>query len=77
MLTENVNLTEDQKYICSLSDKFIPTPTAPINVADMMVGTYEWAERLRWQRFHASKEKETLEDGEEKVFVKLPWFTHW
>ena len=75
VLTENVNLTEDQKYICSLSDKFIPTPTAPINVADMMVGTYEWAERLRWQRFHASKEKETLEDGEEKVFVKLPWYT--
>ena len=81
VLAENVTLTPDQISICRLSDKFIPTPTSPIDVCDQMIGTHQWAERLRWHRFHQIKDKKDQElngddqvDNEEEQFIKSPWY---
>ena len=51
VLVDGLQLTKEQISVCRFSDKFIPTPKAPIDVLDQMMGTYEWAERLRWHQF--------------------------
>ena len=48
-------------------------PRDPIDVSDQMVGTHNWAERLRWYHFFKRKEdEEPAEDG--KGFEKRPWY---
>ena len=85
VLAPNVTLTKEQIEICRMSDCFAPTPTHPLDVADQMLGTHAWAERLRWHRYHekykwnktlTEKEDEdkTKEDGKDAIFVKRPWY---
>ena len=64
VLADNVTLTDDQRAICRLSDKFIPTPTSPIDVCDQMRGTHQWAERLRWHRFHQTMKDKDCVNGD-------------
>ena len=44
--------------ICRLPDCIAPTPRTPIDVSDQLIGTHQWAERLRWHRFHEMKKRE-------------------
>ena len=74
VLVENLKLTKEQISVCRLSDKFIPTPKTPINVLDQMIGTYEWAERLRWHQFFYFKNIEEGIDTDTEEFVKFPWY---
>ena len=78
VLSKNVNLTEDQKSICRLSDKFAPTPTSPIDVSDQFIGTNAWAERLRWHYFFeknpTTSPENDIEEDKEDGFVKNPWY---
>ena len=78
VLASNVTLTEEQIEICRLSDCFAPTPTEPIDVADQLIGTYDWAERLRWHYYFSNKkEQENNEenlDDEDIAFHKKPWY---
>ena len=71
VLANNIQLTDDQKFICRLSDKFIPTPTCPIDVSDQLIGTHEWAERLRWSQFHFLNKKQNTGANN---FEKMPWY---
>lgn len=77
VLTDKVTLSKEQIEVCRLADCFVPTPTTPIDVYDQMIGTHEWAERLRWHRFFALKK---LKDGsdnadeEDEEFQKFPWY---
>ena len=74
ILTSNVQLTSDQIDICRLSDKFIPTPTNPVDVADQLIGTHEWAERLRWNRCHHINNKNKSSNASDTTFIKQPWY---
>ena len=73
VLAKNVHLNKEQIDICRMSDKFIPTPTAPVDVSELLVGTHEWAERLRWKRYHFIKNK-NKNISNENEFIKLPWY---
>eukprot|EP00745_Piridium_sociabile_P026140 TRINITY_DN41575_c0_g2_i2.p1 TRINITY_DN41575_c0_g2~~TRINITY_DN41575_c0_g2_i2.p1 ORF type:complete len:978 (-),score=173.11 TRINITY_DN41575_c0_g2_i2:3-2936(-) len=81
VLADNVKLSQHQISVCRLSDRFAPTPREPIDVADQVIGTHDWAERLRWHRFYATKKEEkkaseNQDDSkeEDEDFVKMPWY---
>ena len=75
VLAKNVTLSKEQIEICRLPDCFAPTPTEPIDVSDQLIGTYDWAERLRWHYFFANKNKteQDVDVKEEIEFQKFPW----
>ena len=58
VLTDRVRLSQDKISMCRLPDCFAPTPRTPIDVSDQLIGTHQWAERLRWHRFHEMKKRE-------------------
>ena len=58
VLTDRVRLSQDQISMCRLPDCFAPTPRTPIDGSDQLIGTHQWAERLRWHRFHEMKKRE-------------------
>ena len=62
VLTDKVKLSQEQISICRLPDCFAPNPRTPIDVLDQVIGTHQWAERLRWHRFHKMKKREDGED---------------
>ncbi|KAK7465900.1 hypothetical protein BaRGS_00037552 [Batillaria attramentaria] len=71
-LTSNVILSKDQIRVCRLPDCFAPTPKEKIDVCDQVVGTYAWAERLRWHRYHYLKNSDGEEQDPTEPFEKLP-----
>ncbi|KAK7475057.1 hypothetical protein BaRGS_00033670, partial [Batillaria attramentaria] len=73
-LTSNVILSKDQIRVCRLPDCFAPTPKEKIDVCDQVVGTYAWAERLRWHRYHYLKNSDGEEQDPTEPFEKLPWY---
>eukprot|EP00745_Piridium_sociabile_P020923 TRINITY_DN32272_c0_g1_i5.p1 TRINITY_DN32272_c0_g1~~TRINITY_DN32272_c0_g1_i5.p1 ORF type:complete len:867 (+),score=134.27 TRINITY_DN32272_c0_g1_i5:352-2601(+) len=77
VLADNVELTPDQISICRLPDCFAPAPREPVDVSDQMIGTYSWAERLRWHRHHMVK-RDNGKNGDspdgKDTFVKRPWY---
>ena len=58
VLTDRVRLSQDQISMCCLPDCFALTPRTPTDVSDQLIGTHQWAERLRWHRFHEMKKRE-------------------
>ena len=42
-----VQLTRDKIEVCRMLDKFVPTPTSPLDVFDQELNAHLWAERLR------------------------------
>ena len=85
VLSENVQLTETDKSVLRLSDKFAMTPRSPLDVHDMAVGTYRWAESIRWTYFWyhwklgKAREREKagyqdLNEDDLQAFEKTPWY---
>eukprot|EP00745_Piridium_sociabile_P017617 TRINITY_DN263_c0_g1_i8.p1 TRINITY_DN263_c0_g1~~TRINITY_DN263_c0_g1_i8.p1 ORF type:complete len:903 (+),score=84.50 TRINITY_DN263_c0_g1_i8:125-2833(+) len=78
VLATNVSLTKEQIEMCRLPDCFAPTPTEPIDVADQLVGTYDWAERLRWHYLFSTNKKSDRDNEdlkeEDTEFQKRPWY---
>ena len=82
-LTDNVELTETDKSVLRLSDKFAMTPKDPLDVSDMAVGAYKWAESIRWTVFWHNWRKnkprkrvgyEDLTQEDYKEFEETPWY---
>ncbi|KAK7475074.1 hypothetical protein BaRGS_00033687, partial [Batillaria attramentaria] len=67
-------IPRDQIRVCRLPDCFAPTPKEKIDVCDQVVGTYAWAERLRWHRYHYLKNSDGEEQDPTEPFEKLPWY---
>ena len=73
VLTDKVELTELDKEVLRLPDRFAPTPESPVDVFDQALGTHEWAERMRWRYFwNRDKTEEEIEN--EEPFEKKPWY---
>ena len=73
----DIELTQDQISICRLPDCFAPTPREPINVCDQLLGTHDWAERLRWHSLHEKQkmdQEDDSQDDDEAAFIKMPWY---
>ena len=80
VMSKSVILTETDRSVLRLSDKFCMTPRSPLDMCDMTVGTYNWAESLRWTYFwyhwELGKKKDGYEDLSEDDlddYEKMPW----
>lgn len=83
VLSESVTLTDIDKSVLRRSDKFAPTPRTPLDVCDLTLGTYRWAESLRWHLFWNNYKKgklrdklgySDLSDKDLEEFEKTPWY---
>lgn len=70
----NIELTPEQISICRLPDCFAPTPREPIDVSDQLIGTHNWAERLRWHHHFQTKENLDSQIDNKENFIKQPWY---
>ena len=48
ILVDGFQPSQDQISVCRLPDCFAPTPKEPIDISDALIGSHNWAERLRW-----------------------------
>ena len=83
VLAKNVELSETDKSVLRLSDKFAPAPRTHLDVSDMTLGTFRWAESIRWTEFwyiwKEGKQRDRrgyddLGDDDLKEFEKTPWY---
>lgn len=74
ILVDGLKLTENQKAVARLPDGFCPTPKDPIDVSDQMIGSYAWAERMRWKQYHFRKAREEGREIQNGEFTKMPWY---
>ena len=82
VMADNVILSDTDKKVLRMSDKFAMTPRTPLDVCDMTIGTFNWAESLRWTYFWyhwklgKNKDKagyDDLDEEDQQAYEKKPW----
>ena len=68
-----VNLTDSHKSLCRKGQKFVPTPTKPVDNMEIYEDWLKWRNRMRWKYYHSKKRNF---EGEDPDFIMMPWYQH-